>query len=233
MTKEEMLDWIRTFHLSNGRAPKRKEITKDAPFSWAAFQRLCPGGIYAACLELGLEPNRVPIRYENIPKQVMEDLIQRGFSMKQIADEKCVSIGVVRTLLKRYKLKTLASINGPNGQNCIVCTTPLNGVQSKYCSRKCHNDSSNKKHQDYVAQQKRAHGRKREFIALKGGCCSICGYNKNMAALEFHHENEKDFSLNVRTLSNRSMKLLLKELEKCTLLCSNCHREHHYPGYVL
>lgn len=66
------------------------------------------------------------------------------------------------------------------------------------------------------------------LIAQKGGGCSICGYNKCPAALEFHHKdpNEKEFQINKRW--SMSKEAILKEIDKCVLLCSNCHREEHW-----
>ena len=83
----------------------------------------------------------------------------------------------------------------------------------------------------YEAQQRRAWSRKLELIRMMGGKCSCCGYNKNIAALEFHHLNpsEKDFQLDSRHLSNTSMERIMEESKKCILLCSNCHKELHYP----
>lgn len=84
---------------------------------------------------------------------------------------------------------------------------------------------------DYDKQQKRAWSRKLELVNLMGGCCSRCGYGKNLAALEFHHTNPdtKSFQLDARHLSNTSMDKILEESKKCVLLCSNCHREIHNP----
>lgn len=69
---------------------------------------------------------------------------------------------------------------------------------------------------------------KEEFINYKGGKCSICGYSKCYSALEFHHLNpsEKDFTI-AQNSSYKNMKILKKELDKCILVCANCHREIH------
>lgn len=66
-----------------------------------------------------------------------------------------------------------------------------------------------------------------------GGKCQECGYNKNIAALEFHHINpdEKEFQLDMRHLSNTSIEKLRIEAAKCKLLCANCHRELHNPEF--
>ncbi len=69
-------------------------------------------------------------------------------------------------------------------------------------------------------------------LDYKGNKCKYCGYDKCIEALEFHHINpdEKDFSI-----SDRNIKLdweeIKKELDKCVLVCSNCHREIH-AGYL-
>lgn len=114
---------------------------------------------------------------------------------------------------------------------CIVCHKELSGKQQKYCSRKCHNQHGNLKFQKYEVQQKRALERKLSAIENKGGCCQICGYSRNLAALVFHHldPTKKEFSLTAREFSNNSLDTLERELEKCQLLCGNCHMEIHYP----
>lgn len=65
-----------------------------------------------------------------------------------------------------------------------------------------------------------------KMVEYKGGKCEICGYNKCIEALEFHHINpkEKDFSISGGTKSFNTLK---PELDKCILVCANCHREIH------
>lgn len=67
---------------------------------------------------------------------------------------------------------------------------------------------------------------KQRLIDYKGGKCQICGYNRCINALEFHHINpeEKDFTISGGTKSFNTLKL---EVDKCVLVCSNCHREIH------
>ena len=58
-------------------------------------------------------------------------------------------------------------------------------------------------------------------------CSSDLDYDKCMSALEFHHldPKEKDFSISTNI---KSLDLIKKELDKCILLCANCHREEHF-----
>lgn len=70
---------------------------------------------------------------------------------------------------------------------------------------------------------------KQELIDYKGGRCERCGYCSCPAALEFHHADptQKDFTIAhlKQTSFNNKIK---QELDKCILLCSNCHREEHW-----
>jgi hypothetical protein len=85
----------------------------------------------------------------------------------------------------------------------------------------------------YDHQKTRWLDRKNEAIKLFGGKCCVCGYNKNSAALEFHHLNpiEKEFDWNKLRLKRWND--VIHELKKCILVCSNCHREIHNPNSVL
>ena len=69
------------------------------------------------------------------------------------------------------------------------------------------------------------------LIKIKGGGCKVCGYNRCTAALEFHHRDptQKLFTLGI-TAMTKAWKTVLAEAEKCDLLCSNCHREQHWPS---
>lgn len=69
---------------------------------------------------------------------------------------------------------------------------------------------------------------KEKLVEYKGGKCEICGYDKCITALDFHHlnPNEKDFSLG--SGSAIAFEKAKKEVDKCILVCSNCHREIHH-----
>lgn len=88
--------------------------------------------------------------------------------------------------------------------------------------------------------------RKRRLLLLLGGQCSLCGYNKSAAALDFDHLSVattcrgKPNPAKARTISHllannspHSFDLALQEAKSCRILCSNCHREITYPGHDL
>jgi len=116
---------------------------------------------------------------------------------------------------------------------CRVCDAPLGGRQNKFCSRRCKNASTNNKYQNYVTQQQRGRERRLLLIQSKGGRCERCGYERNHAALAFHHldPSAKSFALDLRSCSNTSWNALLEEAQKCLLLCLNCHSEIHNPEF--
>ena len=61
-----------------------------------------------------------------------------------------------------------------------------------------------------------------------GGKCSICSYNKCFDALEFHHVDPKEKEFHLGEARGYSIDKLRKELDKCILVCRNCHTEIHY-----
>jgi len=77
---------------------------------------------------------------------------------------------------------------------------------------------------NFEARQRRV-DLKLRAIEHMGGKCSKCGYDKCPAAFDFHHldPREKDFAIS----SKLSWTVVVEELKKCVLLCSNCHREAH------
>lgn len=64
-----------------------------------------------------------------------------------------------------------------------------------------------------------------------GNCCKICNYNKCQSALHFHHINQNDKKYQISDAISRheikDIEELKIELDKCILLCSNCHAELH------
>lgn len=64
---------------------------------------------------------------------------------------------------------------------------------------------------------------------LKINGCTICGYNRCDAALNFHHINpeNKKFNLSINGFRCHNSKSIAAELNKCMLLCCNCHQEKH------
>lgn len=98
-----------------------------------------------------------------------------------------------------------------------LCDNPA-VLEEKFCDSRC-------KNKYYVnANRKR---NKERLVELHGGECVRCGYSKSLAALHFHHtDDNKEFSIS-RKGHTRSFERLVKEAEKCELICANCHAETH------
>jgi hypothetical protein len=82
----------------------------------------------------------------------------------------------------------------------------------------------------YVTQNRKKY--KQRAVALLGGRCFICGYCKCIRALQFHHLRDKSFGIS-ETGCTRSWVEIEAELQKCILLCANCHAEQHAVGECL
>lgn len=67
-------------------------------------------------------------------------------------------------------------------------------------------------------------------IEYKGGRCERCGYNTCAAALDFHHTEQDSKEFSISGSYNRGWEAIRKELDKCQMVCANCHREIHYFG---
>lgn len=65
-------------------------------------------------------------------------------------------------------------------------------------------------------------------IEYKGGKCNLCKYKKCVSALDFHHKDprKKDFGISAKG-NCHSWKRIKEELDKCILVCKNCHQEIH------
>ena len=83
---------------------------------------------------------------------------------------------------------------------------------------------------EYLKQAVAKRRKKIRDMALEygGGKCVLCGYDTCKRALSFHHRDpkKKDFGLSTKGIT-RSWEKTRKELDKCVLLCANCHMEVH------
>lgn len=70
---------------------------------------------------------------------------------------------------------------------------------------------------------------KQVLVNAFGGKCQICGYDKCLASLCFHHRDpsQKEFEISKFKRKDLNNYLLLRELEKTIMCCSRCHQEIH------
>ncbi len=110
---------------------------------------------------------------------------------------------------------------------CSTCNKDLpisNFTKSsiKICKHTC-KECEKKSRKDFYKEKKI------RYINLLGGKCLNCGYDKNYSALEFHHIDPKEKDFSWVDLKKMKDEIIVKEIYKCVLLCSNCHRELHNP----
>lgn len=106
-------------------------------------------------------------------------------------------------------------------------------VEDFYRRRNDANCSTHCKLCTTISTRERQRGVKQKAVDYLGGKCSVCNYDKYIGALEFHHIDplQKDFTIADLKLS--SFERIKFELDKCLLVCANCHREIHGGKIVL
>lgn len=161
-------------------------------------------------------------------KELLQNLVNKRLSSHKIAKLLNKSQTSIRYWLKKYNLNTNYLKNRTLDKKCPKC------LEIKNNSEFYGDLSNNRKLSCYckICLNKQTIDRQRKFkkdcIDYKGGKCIICQYNKYIGALEFHHlnPNKKDFNIANQRLTKFDNRIK-KELDKCVLVCSNCHREIH------
>lgn len=119
--------------------------------------------------------------------------------------------------------------------SCLICNTKISSTL-KYCSSLCRKTArvaSRRTDQEtkeanvkaVISYRKRT---KIKAVTYLGGKCKLCGYDKCPEALHFHHidPKQKDFSVS-KSGNTRAWNKVKLEIDKCILLCANCHTEVH------
>jgi transposase len=165
-----------------------------------------------------------------LDRDELEMMIAAGASIADIAETVERSKGTVRHWLKEYGLTTGAAMLRRENRRLsdaageiVVRKCRRHGMTefkrrspSGYRCLKCRSDA--------VTERRRRV--KQILVREAGGACSICGYRRCIAALEFHHidPRSKQFALSHRGVT-RSIARARAEASKCVLLCANCHVE--------
>jgi hypothetical protein len=106
------------------------------------------------------------------------------------------------------------------------CNAETSNYGCRFYCKRCEYDKKDKRRvNEYWSERNRR--LKEKYVELAGGCCQRCGYNKYQSALSFHHvyPEDKDCHPN-KALYSGDPEKAWKELDKCCLLCMNCHRSY-------
>jgi hypothetical protein len=177
-----------------------------------------------------LEPlnRRTHARPRNIDRERLESLVEAGQTVAQMAVELGITPLTVRRRLVRYGLRTEATRRmlrareaEKAGLDTLTMSCPEHGEtefilegRGYFRCKQCR--------MDRVARRRRRV--KEILVADAGGRCRLCGYDKYLGALEFHHLDPKEKRLEIGYVA-LALETMRAEARKCLLLCSNCHAE--------
>ena len=144
------------------------------------------------------------------------------------------ALSTLSTKMDGYLVRSVKM--NPKRHHCKFCGKIIS-AKRRYCSDVCR---QKKKEQNDIDRRLRGKKTNTELVILwrqrkkikaikyKGGKCIVCKYNKCVRALTFHHldPEQKDFGISASGTS-KSWEEVKKELDKCVLLCQNCHCEVH------
>jgi transposase-like protein len=160
-----------------------------------------------------------------IERELLEDLVAEGLSIRRIADRVGMSPATVRHWLRRYGLETrraqrLRVVDIEGHEPVLHCpdhgfVPHVRGSDGYLRCRPCRS-----------ASVIRRRARMRELlIAEAGGRCAVCGYDAHHSALQFHHVDPSTKTFAIRDGDTRSLGRMREEARKCVLLCANCHAQ--------
>jgi transposase len=160
-----------------------------------------------------------------IERELLQELVLQGLTTREIAAQVDLSQATVRHWLREYGLRVLRSREpkvrdmrevqrwcATHGVTTFVRYGPDDHLRCRLCRRQRVSD-----------RRRRV---KEILVAEAGGACNLCGYDRSIAALHFHHidPEQKSFGLALRGVA-RSLERCRAEARKCVLLCANCHAE--------
>lgn len=165
-------------------------------------------------------------------REDLQALVEAGASIAEIAEAVDRSKATVRHWLDRYGLKTRSQAGRRArdgvlearavGARQIVLECARHGEMihvrdARGCFRcpRCRAEAVVRRRQKV----------KQTLVEEAGGHCQICGYDRCLAALEFHHLDPREKEFGLARCGAHSLDKLRQEARKCVLLCSNCHAE--------
>jgi transposase-like protein len=164
-----------------------------------------------------------------IDRDLLTAIVACGLPVRDMAEIMGRSPTTVRHWLGRYGLTT-----GPAQRRARVAEAAANGERDVELSCDRHGYTRHTRRVDgyrctrceaerVTAWRQRT---KRILVVEAGGACVLCGYDRCIGALQFHHvdPSEKSFALSHGGLA-RSLRRAREEARKCVLLCANCHAE--------
>ena len=115
-----------------------------------------------------------------------------------------------------------------NRKYCLVCSPfGVHNTKQIHLAIK----QRNKYSYNVKYQKKERDRRKQLLVGMLGGKCKLCGYDKCLAAIDFHHLDSANKSFEIsRFILSKALDAVVEEAKKTIPLCKNCHAEVH-KGY--
>lgn len=139
--------------------------------------------------------------------------------------------GKIRNLGNRKRCLTCSPFGSHNTKRAV----PKDQIENISTCRECgktyeykRSSGGTKTRCPICTSRERVQKRKRKCVDYKGGKCEVCGYSKCVAALDFHHVDPFTKKFPISGNHCRSWEVVKEELNKCMLVCRNCHAEIHY-----
>lgn len=168
-----------------------------------------------------------------LERERLAALIERGMTIAEIAAEVQRSKTTVRYWLREYGLRTHNGRGSRRASSVAAARSAGLLVARMNCTKHGETEFVLEGRGYYRCKRCRAERvarRRREIkaivVAEAGGRCQLCGYDRCVAALHFHHIDpaRKRFHVALRGAA-RSLERVRAEVRKCVLLCANCHAE--------
>lgn len=177
-------------------APNRDKHAAKGAIAREQLAELLDAGASIATMAEALQRSPTTVRYW-LGKYGLET--QRTLRLKESRAAKEAGVAVVM-LVCRHHGRTDFAIEGRGAYRCLLCRR--------------------------AAVMQRRRKVKAILVQEAGGACALCGYDRYVGALHFHHREptNKAFALSGLGVT-RSIGRARAEAGKCVLLCSNCHAE--------
>lgn len=127
-------------------------------------------------------------------------------------NKKCTKCGIEKPIEEFYKNKSKRDGHSSICKNCQKESDKVYYLRNKDKVR---------------ARAKKYHNMIKDYInAIKSHGCVICG-ERDVSCLDFHHLEDKTTEIS-KLIGNDNFQQIKTEINKCVILCSNCHRKLHF-----
>ena len=165
-----------------------------------------------------------------LDRDELAELVKRGMTIREIAGELDRSTATVRHWLRRYGMTTAATERARHtrdgraqGESSLVRVCARHGRTRFVIEGRGYYRCKLCRSEQVVEHRRRL---KELLVAEAGGACALCGYDRHLGALQFHHLDPRSKRLHISQDGvTLSLETIRREVRKCVLLCSNCHAE--------